>query len=179
MTYRMTVQFTFSNSLMLLIGIWILAVAFPSFHYKKNSPLNSYQHSDNSYLIGLIVIGLINFLGGILLVIYGNSLARHVTNRLAGFIGLISIFALIAIVIGRSVLKDKGTTRDAIKQESETIKNPDGSVTKTTRYIKYLQTPSPGEEYIDDAMFGQKSNLSLIGVIILSLILTSFNLNLS
>lgn len=175
-TRKSTSTFTFSNGLMLLIGVWTLAVTFPSFHY---SPLNSYHHSDNSYLIGLTVVGFVNLVAGILLVMYGDSLSINVTDGVSGLIGLVSMIALISIVIGRTHLKDEGTSRDAIKEESEKVQNPDGSVTKTTRYINYVQTPSPGYEYIDDAMFGQKSNLSLIGVILLSFILASLNLKLS
>lgn len=173
-TRTSTSTFTFSNVLMLLIGVWILAVTFPSFHY---SPLNSYHHSDNSYLIGLTVVGFVNLVAGILLVMYGDSLSIN-TDGLSGLIGLVSMIALISIVIGRTHLMDEGTSRDAIQEESKKVQNPDGSVTKTTRYINYVQTPSPGYEYIDDAMFGQKSNLSLIGVILLSLILAVLNLKL-
>lgn len=167
---------TFSTFSLLLIGVWTLAVTFASFHY---SPLNLYHHSDNSFLIGLMVVGFVNLVAGIFLVLSGNLLSNHVIDGLAGLIGFVSMFALLAIVIGRTNLKDKGTSRNAIKQETDQVQNPDGSVTKTTRYINYVQTPSPGQEYIDDALLGQKSNLSLIGVIVLSVFLAAYNLKLS
>jgi uncharacterized membrane protein YiaA len=119
---------TFSTFSLLLIGVWTLSVTIPSFHH---SPSNSYQHSDNSYLTGLTVVGSVNLVAGIVLYVLGKFLERRTIVGMAALIGFGSMVAIGAWVTLRGILKDK--TRD-------------------------------------DAMLGEKSNLSLIGPIILSLL---------
>lgn len=81
-------------------------------------------------------------------------------------VGFVATIVLIITIIQRSVLQTNGESRVGIKIDEEKVTNDDGSVSVTRTRRNHLYTPKPGYEYVDDALLGEKSNLSLIGVAI-------------
>lgn len=157
-----------SNSLLsvlfVLSGVWVLSVAIPSYHYK---PKNNYCRKDNYRLIPLFVVGLLNLFIGIYWYRNRNQISEQIQN-LSMVFSFVSLIVVSVILTMRQRLASNGKSHEVWRQEK--TKHPDGSV--TTQQIKFITTPSPGDEYVDDAVLGLKSNWSLIGVICLNMLIS-------